>query len=194
MLPLSEADCQFLIRLARRELEEKVLSKPLPALGEIPSSLERPSGAFVTLHEGGALRGCIGRVETVAPLHRTVRECALSAAVHDPRFDPVRPEDVANLHIEISVLSSFQEIQPGEIEVGRHGLLVSHGERRGLLLPQVAVEWKWNSIRFLEETCVKAELPPNAWKHGARIQAFTAQIFVEKEPKERIVGCENDRI
>src|SRR5579875_1469751 len=189
MLPLSETDCQFLLRLARRELEEKILAQPLPAMGEIPSSPERPSGAFVTLHEGGRLRGCIGRVETVAPLHLTVRECALSAAIHDPRFDPVRPEKVENLHIEISVLSSFQEIQPEEIEVGRHGLLVSHGGRRGLLLPQVAVEWEWDRMRFLEETCAKAGLPLDAWQRGARIQAFTAQIFAEKEPTARITAC-----
>jgi len=147
--------------------------------------LEIPSGAFVTLRDGSGLRGCVGRVEAATPLYLTVRECALSAAFHDSRFDPVRPDEIAHLQIEISVISSLEQIQPGEIEVGRHGLMISEGASRGLLLPQVAVEWNWDRTRFLEETCGKAGLPPNAWKHGAHIFAFTAQVFAEKKLAER---------
>ena len=185
MLPLNEADCQFLLRLARRELEERILSRPRPVLGDIPPALQHPSGAFVTLRMAAGLRGCIGRVEAVAPLYRTVRECTVSAAVRDSRFDPVRPEEVAGLRIEISVLSSLQQVQPGDVEVGCHGLMVSQGGKRGLLLPQVAVEWNWDRIRFLEETCAKAGLPHSAWRHGACVHAFTAQIFAEQEPGGR---------
>jgi AmmeMemoRadiSam system protein A len=185
MLPLSEADQQFLLQLARRTLQEKIQAQSGPPLPKIPATLEKPSGAFVTLRQAGNLRGCIGRVEAVMPLHQTVRECTLSAALEDPRFDPVRPEEVPYLRIGISVLSSLQDSRPEEVEVGRHGLYISYGLRRGLLLPQVAVEWNWNRERFLEETCLKAGLPPDAWRHGSRIQTFTAQVFEEQEPIER---------
>jgi AmmeMemoRadiSam system protein A len=109
-----------------------------------------------------------------------VRECARAAALDDPRFDPVTPAELSSLQIEISILSPLVDIAPHEVEVGRHGLLISDGGRRGLLLPQVAEEWNWNREQFLQETCMKAGLPADAWQHGARIQAFTAQIV--KEP------------
>jgi AmmeMemoRadiSam system protein A len=121
-------------------------------------------------------------VEAVKPLYATVRECAVAAALHDPRFHPVAPQEVPELSLEISVLSPLAEITPEEIEVGRHGLLISRGAQRGLLLPQVAVEWHWNREQFLEETCLKAELPADAWRHGATLQAFTAQAFEEPDP------------
>jgi AmmeMemoRadiSam system protein A len=114
-----------------------------------------------------------------------VRECARAAALDDPRFDPVTPAELSSLHIEISILSPLVDIAPQQVEVGRHGLLVSRGGRRGLLLPQVAEEWNWNREQFLQETCLKAGLPADAWQHGARIQAFTAQILREPPPLVR---------
>jgi uncharacterized protein (TIGR00296 family) len=103
----------------------------------------------------------------------------MAAALHDPRFSPVSAKELSALRLEISVLSPLEDIAPEQVEVGRHGLLVSRGGQRGLLLPQVAVEWEWDGEHFLAETCLKAGLPPDAWQHGARIQAFTAQVFKE---------------
>jgi AmmeMemoRadiSam system protein A len=184
MSPLTESEQLVLLRLAREALEESVRQHRLSEIAEEPSgALREPCGAFVTLHKSGRLRGCIGYVEAVKPLYATVRECAMAAALHDPRFDPVTPKELPALKLEISVLSPMEDITPDKIEVGRHGLLISQGFRRGLLLPQVAVEWKWDRDQFLEETCLKAGLAPDAWQHGARIQAFTAQVF--EEPPNR---------
>jgi AmmeMemoRadiSam system protein A len=179
MLPLSEADQQFLLRLARRALEESVRYDSLPEVDVPPDTLREKCGAFVTLHKMGRLRGCIGYIESLKPLYQTVCECAMAAALRDPRFDAVTPEELPALHVEISVLSPLVEIIPDQVEVGRHGLLISRGGQRGVLLPQVPVEWKWDREQFLEETCLKAGLPPDAWRHGAKIQAFTAQVFGE---------------
>jgi len=180
MSPLTEAEQRTLLKLARGALQESVRHHALPETEEPPGALREPCGAFVSLHKGERLRGCIGYVEPLKPLFVTVRECAMAAALRDPRFDPVTAKELPSLRLEISVLSPLVDIAPDEIEVGRHGLLVSRGLLRGLLLPQVAVEWKWDRERFLEETCLKAGLPPDAWRHGARIQAFTAQVFEEQ--------------
>jgi AmmeMemoRadiSam system protein A len=185
MLPLSESEQSFLLRLARRALEEGVRDARLPEIDPPPGALCEKRGAFVTLFKGKRLRGCIGYIEPLKPLHQTVRECALAAALRDSRFDPVSPNELPSVTLEISILSLLEDISAEQIEVGRHGLLVSRGFQRGLLLPQVAVEWKWNSRQLLEETCAKAGLPPDAWRHGARIQAFTAQVFGESSGAER---------
>lgn len=179
MFQLTEADQQLLLRLAREVLEQSVRHQGLPEVEEPQGALRENCGAFVTLHKAGRLRGCIGYVEGLKPLYQTVRECAQAAALRDPRFDPVTPEELPALRVEISVLSPLVVVTPDRIEVGRHGLLVSRGAQRGLLLPQVAVEWKWDRERFLEETCRKAGLPEDAWQHGAKLQAFTAQVFAE---------------
>ncbi|MGH9770704.1 MAG: AmmeMemoRadiSam system protein A [Candidatus Acidiferrales bacterium] len=181
MLPLTAADQQVLLRIARRALEERIQLRSLPPPGQLPAALERPCGAFVTLHHAGSLRGCIGRFEASAPLHQTVYECAVSAALNDPRFDPVEAHEVPELRIEISVLSPLLDARPEEIEIGLHGIFVSQGARQGLLLPQVAVERGWDRIRFLEQTCLKARLDKDAWRRGARVQTFTAQVFAEGE-------------
>lgn len=181
MWQLSDADRQVLLRLARQALEESVRYHRLSKVEAPPGVLGDKGGAFVTLMKAGRLRGCIGYVEALRPLYQTVRECARAAALEDPRFPPVTPDELDSLRLEISVLSPLTEIRPEEIEVGRHGLLISQGCQRGLLLPQVAVEWKWDRERFLAETCWKAGLPKDAWKHGARIQAFTANVFSEPE-------------
>lgn len=142
--------------------------------------LTTPGGAFVTLHRRGQLRGCIGQIASTASLVQMVAFCAKAATLEDPRFEPVRPGEVAEISIELSILSLPHEVSSGEIEPGRHGLVVSRGERRGVLLPQVAAEHRWTSMRFLEETCVKAGLERDAWKDPAtHIQAFTAEVFSE---------------
>ena len=178
---LREADQQELLRLARQALEESVRHHRLSKIEGPQGRLGDECGAFVTLHKAGRLRGCIGYLEAARPLYQTVSECALAAALRDPRFSPVTPDELDSLRLEISVLSLLTEIRPEQVEVGRHGLLISSGSQRGLLLPQVAVEWKWERERFLAETCLKAGLPQDAWKQGATLQAFTAQVFSEPD-------------
>ena len=180
MPPFTEEERTILLRLARQAMELGVCgvteAKELP--NPSPSLLE-PRGAFVTLRKHGDLRGCIGHIETSAPLYRTVQECAVAAAIGDPRFRPVTHDETSSLHIEISVLSVPAEIAPEQVVVGEHGLIITLGRRRGLLLPQVPVTWNWDREQFLDETCVKAGLPSDAWKKGARIEAFTAEVFEE---------------
>jgi len=184
MSPLTEAEQRLLLRLARQVVEATVHGERLtPA--EIPEGpLGEPRGAFVTLRLSGELRGCIGHIDPLKSLYETVCECAMAAALADPRFEPVAAEELPYLSLELSVLSPLADISPGQIEIGRHGLLVSRGDRRGVLLPQVPVELIWDRERFLEETCRKAGLPADAWQHGARIQAFTTQSFAEGDEAE----------
>lgn len=179
MLPLTESSRRLLLRLAREALIEGVRAGRLSEIEKPAGAPEEKYGAFVTLHKRAHLRGCVGYVETAKPLYQTVRECALAAALRDSRFDPVEPEELPLLQLEISVLSPLVDITPEEIVVGRHGLLVSRGYQRGLLLPQVAVEWKWDRELFLSETCRKAGLPQDEWRRGAHLQAFTAEVFSE---------------
>lgn len=143
--------------------------------------LAEPRGAFTTLHLKGELRGCVGYVMPVHALYRTVAETAISAAFNDTRFPPVAREETPGLEIEISVLSLLKPIEPDDIEIGRHGLVVTFGSRRGLLLPQVPVECHWDVKTFLEQTCHKAGLPPDAWERGATLECFTAEIFGDRD-------------
>lgn len=168
----------LLLSLAHRSIEAKLDGQSVDT--SAPSThLAELRGAFTTLHLNGELRGCIGYVIPMYPLYRTIAETAVSAAFGDPRFSPVTPEEAGRLVIEISVLSPMFPIRPEEVEVGKHGLLITMGARRGLLLPQVPVEQGWNRLTFLEQTCYKAGLPPLAWKEGASIEAFTAEVFGE---------------
>jgi len=121
----------------------------------------------------------VGYILPMLPLYLTVADTAASAATRDPRFAPLTPGDAAEVKVEISVLSKPFPITPDEIEPGKHGLLVSDGSRRGVLLPQVAPEHGWDAEQFLTHTCMKARIPADAWRHGARIEAFTAEIFGE---------------
>ncbi len=144
--------------------------------------LAQARGAFVTLKRraDGSLRGCIGFMESDAPLLETVMRMAVAAATEDPRFDPVSLEELAEIEIEISALGAIAPIRPQEVEVGRHGLLIRLGRRRGVLLPQVPVEHGWDRETFLAHTCRKAGLPDEAWRDPeARIEAFTATVFGE---------------
>jgi AmmeMemoRadiSam system protein A len=149
---------------------------PIEANGE----LAQLSGAFVTLTSGGQLRGCIGNIEPDRPLVEVIRHCAAAAATQDPRFPPVAPEEIPKIHIELSVLFPAQLVEHIEdIQVGRDGLIVEWGARRGLLLPQVAEEWGWDREAFLRHTCLKAGLPHDAWRRGARVLRFEAEVFGE---------------
>ena len=177
----SAVERQQLIRVAHQSIEA--------ALHDLPLDLTPPSehfaelrGAFTTLHLHGALRGCIGFVFPNQPLYRTVAETARAAAFDDPRFEPVTAAEAPELTVEISILSALQIITPEDVVAGKHGLLVTLGSHRGLLLPQVPLEWGWDRETFLTQTCLKAGLAPDAWLHGAQIQAFTAEVFGEELP------------
>lgn len=142
-----------------------------------PPHLAEQRGVFTTLYSGGELRGCVGYVFPAMPLVQAVAETAKSAAFGDARFLPVTREEVETLKVSLSVLSGLRPIRAEEVEVGRHGLLISMAGRRGLLLPQVPVEHHWDRDTFLEQTCHKAGLPAHAWRQGAAIEAFTAEVF-----------------
>ncbi|MDR2050657.1 MAG: AmmeMemoRadiSam system protein A [Deltaproteobacteria bacterium] len=199
-LELSAEDKEYLLCLARKSVEKhlrKAASAGLsgqsqeaaPAvenregLGEV---LKKPLGAFVSLHENGTLRGCIGRLSGDAPLYLTVSRMAIAAAFHDARFPPVSPEELGRLHYEISVLGPITPCPDAEkIVIGRHGLIMKKGSRQGLLLPQVPVAWHWNREEFLRHTCNKANLPleqwKEAWKEGSDTELywFEAVVFAE---------------
>jgi len=177
MFPLTSDEKSYLLRLARESLHAAVREHTMPAPRDVPAALENRAGAFVSLHKHQALRGCVGFVTPSDCLYKTVMEAARAAALHDTRFRPVSPDELDSLEIEISVLSGFQEAKASDIQVGAHGLMVSRGNARGLLLPQVAVERNWTALQFLNETCRKAGLPPGAWNHGAKIEVFTAEVF-----------------
>jgi AmmeMemoRadiSam system protein A len=167
-----------LLRLAHDSIESALEERELDLTPPSPH-LAEPRGAFTTLHLRGRLRGCIGYVAPAESLYKTVADTARAAAFDDPRFAPVPPVQIPELRVEISVLSLPQPIVPAEIEVGRHGLIVTYGSRRGLLLPQVAIEWQWDREAFLAQTCLKAGLPADAWQRGAELQGFTAEVFGE---------------
>ncbi|HKF52157.1 MAG TPA: AmmeMemoRadiSam system protein A [Candidatus Acidoferrales bacterium] len=173
---------RLLLQIARRAIESALTGREALEIPELPGSLEAQRGAFVTLHRRGRLRGCIGRVLVRETLARVVAECAVAAALDDPRFSRLRPEDLAELQVELSVLSSPKRVAPQEVEPGIHGVVISRGEKRGILLPQVATKYRWTRERFLEETCEKAGLPPAAWKSPeTRIEVFTAEVFSEAD-------------
>jgi AmmeMemoRadiSam system protein A len=163
----------ILSALERREIS---LTPPSPHLDE-------PRGAFTTIYFHGNLRGCVGYVFPVASLYRTVAETARAAAFEDTRFSPVSPQEAPELDVSLSILSPLRVITPEEVEIGRHGLVVSHGGRRGLLLPQVPIEHQWDRATFMEQTCRKAGLPLDAWRQGATLEAFTAEVFGDRKAK-----------
>ena len=144
----------------------------------VSKRLTEHRGAFVTLNMQGFLRGCIGTFITDKPLIEVVADMAREAAVEDPRFSPVVPEEVSELEIQISVLTPLKPIVPEDIEVGRHGLFITRGPYRGVLLPQVATEYGWDRQEFLDQTCMKAGLQKGCWKDPKTvIEAFEAEVF-----------------
>ena len=181
MSPLPSDDRCALLKLARQAITSAVTLQPMPA---IPTLLDTRigSGAFVTLHQQGRLRGCIGLLESPANLAETVARCAALAAKEDPRFNPVTASEIADLEIEISVLSPLRAAKPEEVEPGTHGLRVRRGACSGVLLPQVASRYQWSRERFLEETCHKAGLAADAWRDPETlIEVFTAEILSETD-------------
>jgi AmmeMemoRadiSam system protein A len=155
------------------EHRDIVLDPPSPHLAE-------PRGAFTSLYLHGELRGCVGYVLPTSSVYRAVAETARAAAFDDNRFPPVTNEEAPHLEVELSILSPPRRIRAEEVEVGRHGLLISGHGHRGLLLPQVPIERDWDRTIFLEQTCRKAGLPVDAWQRDATIEAFTAEIFGDK--------------
>lgn len=172
----SAEERRLLLRLAHEAIGA-ALRGCSPELAPPSPHLAEARGAFTTLHLHERLRGCVGFVQPLRTLYQTVAETAIAAAFNDPRFDPVSEEEARLLKIEISVLSLLRPITLEEIEVGRHGLVVTHRFQRGLLLPQVALEHGWDREMFLAETCQKAGLAVDAWRHGATLEGFTAEVF-----------------
>jgi AmmeMemoRadiSam system protein A len=179
---LSETQRKQLLTLARESISAALNgSRPEVSGDQFDETLRRPSGAFVTLTENDELRGCIGSIEAVAPLYLAVVQSAINAAFRDPRFYPLAPDELAKIHLEISVMGPIEKVTDvNDIEVGRDGLIISRGRSAGLLLPQVATDYGWDRETFLEQTCVKAGLPRNAWREpGTTIEKFSAEVFGE---------------
>ena len=178
---LCSAHRRALLGLARASVRAAASGAPPP---EIPADgvFQRKGGAFVTLKKKGSLRGCIGNFTGTGSLGKTVADMAAAAAVGDPRFPPVRPEEVDQLAIDISILSPMEPASPEEVIPGTHGLYVKRGFRAGTLLPQVASEEGWDRETFLAHTCLKAGLPPDSWKNDdVQIYTYTAEVFGDGE-------------
>lgn len=174
-----------LLTSARRAVRDRVRGASNATIPPVDPTLQAPGAAFVTIMCEGQLRGCIGYVQPIKPLAEAVAQCAASAAVADPRFPPVTPDELPRLRVEVSVLSALRPVaDPQEIRVGTHGLFISQAGRHGLLLPQVATDFGWDRETFLRQTCLKAGLPGDAWKRGAKIQVFTVDHFTDDVPVE----------
>lgn len=181
----NQEDRQLLLRMARAAIvchvqgtggaDSGCRDRPAPS-----EAAARPGAAFVTIHCRGELRGCIGHLDGTSALGPVIEDCAVAACSADPRFPPVTGSELSSLVIELSLLGPFERVtDTAEIEVGRHGLVVERDGRRGLLLPQVAAQWQWDRETFLAQTCRKAGLPRNAWKAGAGLWRFEAEVFGE---------------
>jgi hypothetical protein len=200
----SKDDGEFLVKLARRTVEQFARESTKPNVpDDTPSHLKRESGVFVTLNSTSSsknnLRGCIGRPYPTDPLVQATIDSAFDAAANDPRFPPVKEEELDSIIIEVSLLTPPEEIECSnpdelmkEIEVGCDGLIAAKGGRRGLLLPQVAVEWNWDAEEFLRHTCRKAMLPMEAWREpDTKFMKFQAEIFGEVSPRGNVVRKDN---
>jgi len=176
---LSDDEKRELLRIARAGLREFYRSGRLPPGKPHRDSLTAEAGVFVSLHAGDELRGCVGSFDEVEPLYKAIQNMAVGAATRDPRFDPVAREDLPNMTFEVSVLGARKPISsPADIQPGVHGVAVTRGPRRGLLLPQVAAEHGWDADTLLAQTCAKAGLPEDAWQSDdVTVEVFTAQVF-----------------
>ena len=178
-LGLSAEEKAKLHELAFHAIRCRCLGEAMPDIAVDAPRLKEPGGAFVCIHKGKDLRGCIGMIEAHAPLWETIKRMAVEAAFGDPRFCAVARDELDKIDIEISVLTPIRRIgDPSEIEIGKHGLLIRRGGRSGLLLPQVATEHNWNREQFLKWTCHKAGLPEQAWKdEDVELYVFSADVF-----------------
>lgn len=184
---LSDVDGAFALERARTLIEAVVRRKPVEEEITYPPAFSAQRGVFVTLTEAGELRGCIGIPYPVMPLAEALEDAAVSAAVRDPRFSPVTPEELHDIVLEVTVLTPPEALicqpseRPDHVVVGRHGLIAKAGSRSGLLLPQVASEYGWTPAEFLSQTCIKAGLPQSAWREKTcTIFLFEGQIFSEE--------------
>ncbi len=180
---LSAAALEALLDLARRTVDASVRGEPLPPLPDHPETLEL-RGVFVSLHRRGDLRGCLGHLEADLPVGEAVRRMAVAATCDDPRFPPVERGELADLDVEVSVLSLSVPVQPDDVVPGRDGLIVQRGSRMGVLLPQVAAAEGWDRLTFLRGVCRKAGLPAESWSEpGTVLYAFQAQVVPGREAK-----------
>ncbi len=177
---LNEDQKKFLLALAREAIQHNLASGKSPPKKIKDPKLIEQRGAFVTLKVKGQLRGCIGFPLPYKPLWETIRDAAVSAATQDYRFQPLTLEELSETKIEISVLTLPELIKDiKDIEVGKHGIIISKGPCKGLLLPQVPVEWDWDLETYLSHGCLKAGLEEDEWKKGVQIEIFSAQVFSE---------------
>jgi AmmeMemoRadiSam system protein A len=178
---LTKKEQRELLKIARKTIVEFVTTGAIPEVVQNSVGLNSQNGCFVTIKQQGQLRGCIGNFISDKPLYRLVQEMAVSAATHDPRFYPMKNQDLDGFELEISVLSPLEKIASiEEIVVGKHGLFIVKKSYRGVLLPQVAKEYGWGRDAFLKHTCIKAGLPENAWEKDCEIYIFSALVFGEK--------------
>lgn len=178
---LNSKERKLLLEIARNAIATAIRTGSVPVCDVAAPQLLGQQGCFVTIKKDGALRGCIGNFKSDKPLYQLVQEMAVSAATRDPRFYPMKEEDLADFELEISVLSPLAKIsEPEEVVVGTHGIYLEKNFSRGVLLPQVAVEQGWNREVFLAQTALKAGLRRDDWKEGAEIYVFTAQVFSEE--------------
>lgn len=180
---LSDHDKRVLLGIARTTIERLLRREATTPEGHSEPTLNSDRGCFVTIHQHGHLRGCIGNFQPRQPLYKSIVEMAIAAASKDPRFPPLQRADLASISLEISVLTPLEKITSvDEIVVGRDGIYLEHGYHRGVLLPQVATEYGWDRDTFLQQTCHKAGLPLDAWKSPeTTIYHFSAEIFNEAE-------------
>ncbi len=178
-LGYSPEEKERLRELAYHAIRCRCLGVPMPDIAAQSKKLLEPRGAFVCIHKGGDLRGCIGMIEPRGPLSETIKSMAVEAAFKDPRFCAIAPDELDKIEIEISVLTPLQRIsEPSAVEIGTHGLYIRSGFHAGLLLPQVAVENGWDRMQFLDWTCAKAGLPKGAWKDpDSEVYVFSADVF-----------------
>lgn len=193
MLELEEGE--LAVKVAREAIKRALRGERVkPEDFRFPEKFDERRGVFVTLHKNGELRGCIGFPYPVLPLKDALIKAALSAAFEDPRFPPVRAEEMERIRISVTILSEPERLncrpeeRPERIEIGKHGIIVRRGIFQGLLLPQVAVEYGWDPETFLAQTCLKAGLPPESWLDDeTEVLIFTGEIFEEIEPEGRVV-------
>lgn len=179
---LDAGEKKRLLEIARTTIADYVSEGTVPEIEEKNPKLNNKNGAFVTIKRQGRLRGCIGNFTSREPLYRTIMSMAVAASSRDPRFPPMTPEETKDMDLEISVLSPMRRISDvDQIEVGKHGLYIIKGYHSGTLLPQVATEYGWDRMTFLQQTCRKAGLPADAWKEGAEIYTYEAEVFGEGE-------------
>jgi len=200
----SDDDGERAVKIARAVIESHVNRTRILEF-EVPEKFKQKSGVFVTIttSPGDQLRGCIGYPEPVMPLIDAIKDAAVSACSRDPRFPPVKPEELKKLKVEVSLLTPPEEIKVKKqreltacVQVGKHGLIMERGYRRGLLLPQVPVEWGWDAEEFLCQTCMKAGMLPDSWlQEGTKCYKFEAEVFSEEKPggavKRRVLGEEH---